>query len=91
MAGMKQFTRVFTKQIVHIADKNYTRSSVLDVIQALIYLGETVILELGSNSLPFRSSLTAAKGQMKPFHKMRVARGTSMMISFSVGFLVLLT
>jgi hypothetical protein len=25
MAGMKQFTRAFTKQIIHIADKNYTR------------------------------------------------------------------
>jgi len=39
-----------------------------------------------SMSLPFLNSATAATGQVKPRAMTDRARGTSMMISFSVGF-----
>jgi hypothetical protein len=51
-----------------------------------IYLGETVISPAGTINEPFLRALTAAMGHVRPLVVNLRARGTSMMISFSVGF-----
>ena len=50
------------------------------------YLGETVISSAGAINLPLVNSLKAAKGQTYPVATKLSATGTSIMISFSVGF-----
>ena len=56
-----------------------------------IYRGETVMLEFFSTNFPLLNSPNAARGQVNPFHMMLTAKGTSIIISFSVGFLEFLT
>jgi hypothetical protein len=56
-----------------------------------IYLGETVISPAGTINEPFLRALTAAMGHVRPLVVNLRARGTSMMISFSVGFFVVCT
>lgn len=51
-----------------------------------IYLGETVISPAGTINEPFLRALTAAMGHVRPLVVSLRARGTSMIISFSVGF-----
>ena len=50
------------------------------------YLGETVISSAGAINLPLVNSLKAAKGQTYPVATKLKATGTSIIISFSVGF-----
>jgi hypothetical protein len=51
-----------------------------------IYRGETVMFSAFSSRVPVRSSDTAFTGHAKPLKAIPSAIGTSMMISFSVGF-----
>lgn len=50
-----------------------------------LYRGDTVMFSAFSVRVPLRSSCTVAKGQPAPWNASLIAKGTSMMISFSMG------